>query len=50
MDWTPIDQDGMKWHILKNSIMNLCVPYNWGKHTTSQMTNSLQNRILLAIS
>jgi hypothetical protein len=51
MDWTQIEQDRVKWQVLKNSIMNLWVIYNWDKHITSQMTNSFQNRIrLIAIS
>lgn len=47
MDWTQTDQDRVKWQVLKNSIMNLWVPYNWDKHMTSHETNSFQNRILL---
>jgi hypothetical protein len=47
MDLTQIDQDRVKWQVLKNSIMNLWVPYHWDKHMSSQVTNGFQNRILL---
>jgi hypothetical protein len=44
MDWIDVAQDGDQWRALVNTVMNLRVPYNFGKFLSSCATGDFSRR------
>jgi hypothetical protein len=44
MDWIDIAQDMDQWGALVNTVMKLCVPYNYGKFLSDCTIGSFSRR------